>query len=142
MRLNPKKAVSRLLATNKKVVKRNKEWSLLRDLYEIGQECKEPFVQRWVLNLAFLAGKQYTFFNSNANILQQIRKIKGKRRFVDNQLLPHFRRQVSDLTRSNPEMSVVPSTTDDADIKAAKLGDAVIKGFWHFDDMRDRKSVV
>lgn len=138
MRLNPKKAVERLLPKTKSVAKRNAEWTMLEHLYEIGMECKESMIQRWVLNLAFLAGRQYTFFNSSANILQNISRVKGRRRRVDNQLLPHVRRQIADFIRTDPIMSVVPNTTDDADIRAAKLADAVAKGFWHNDDMKSK----
>jgi len=35
-------------------------------------------------------------------------------------------------------MSVIPSTTDDEDIRAAKMGDSVLKSFWHNDKMRKK----
>lgn len=109
---------------------RDKHWSFLKDKYDVGLELRRPFERQWILNLAFLAGKQYVFFNQSVHMLQMLRNNLGRTRSVDNQIISRWKRQVSDLIATPPTMSVVPNTTEDQDIKAAKLGDKVIKSFW------------
>ena len=106
--------------------------------YDHGLDMRKPFEQRWILNLAFLAGKQYTFFNDAAHMLQPLLRARGQVRNLDNQLLPRWRRQVSDLIKNNPEMSVVPVSNDIDDIKAAKMAGKVLKYFWKENKMRKK----
>lgn len=113
-------------------------WSMVKENYDAGLEARRPFEQRWILSLAFLMGKQYTFFNKSSQLLQQLRRIKGKRRSIDNQLISRWRRQVADLIRTKPSMSVVPASNDDEDIKAAKIGDKVLENFWRTNRMRKK----
>jgi hypothetical protein len=132
---------------NKKVAKlkkapgptgEDKHWPMMKELLENGLELRKPFEQRWIICLAFLAGRQYTFFNSSAYMLQQINPVRGRLRNVDNKLLPKWRRQISDLIKNDPIMSVIPETNDDEDIKAAKTGDKVIKSFWRSGKMKKK----
>ncbi len=132
---------------NKKVAKlkkspgptgKDKDWPMMKELLENGLELRKPFEQRWIICLAFLAGRQYTFFNSSAYMLQQINPVRGRLRNVDNKLLPKWRRQISDLIKNDPIMSVVPETNDDEDIKAAKTGDKVLKSFWRSGKMKKK----
>jgi len=132
---------------NKKVAKlkktpgptgEDKHWPMMKQLLDSGLELRRPFEQRWIICLAFLAGRQYTFFNSSASMLQQINPVRGRLRNVDNKLLPKWRRQISDLIKNDPIMSVVPETNDDEDIKAAKTGDKVIKSFWRSGKMKKK----
>lgn len=132
-----KKTLQRFL--NKKgVIKRDDYWGLLKDNLDLGLELRRPFEQRWLLNMAFFVGRQYTFFNQSAWILQQMRANKGRLRNVDNKILPHVRRQIADSIRNSPVMSVVPNTTDDEDIKAAKVGDKVLRSWWENNRMREK----
>lgn len=113
-------------------------WSFVQKRYEDGLEARRPFERKWILNLAFLMGKQYVFFNRNAHLLQELRKKPGVIRSVDNQLGWRWTREVADLIKNNPIMSVVPSSDDDEDIKAAKVGDKVIKSFWQSGKMKKK----
>jgi hypothetical protein len=105
-------------------------WPMMKEYIETGKEARRPAERKWILNLAFLHGRQYTFFNTSAHMLQQIGGYQKRLRIVDNQILPKWRRQVNDLIRTRPKMSVVPSSNQDEDIQAAKTGDKVIKHFW------------
>lgn len=113
-------------------------WPMVKEKFETGTELRRQFERQWILNLAFLAGKQYVFFSTAAHTIKQLKKIKGRIRNVDNILVRRWARQVSDLIASAPIMSVVPQTPDDQDIKAAKLGDRVIKAFWRNNHMRKK----
>jgi hypothetical protein len=134
------KAANHLLPKKKKSRKLDDQyWPIIDENYELGLELRRPHEQRWMLSLAFLAGKQYVFFNSAAHILQQIQRVKNRSRIVDNILLPRWRRQVSDLIKTAPAMSVVPNSNEDEDIKAAKLGDKVLQHVWR--SRRMKKSI-
>jgi len=117
---------------------KDSDWTMMKDFLDAGLEYREPFDKRWLLCLAFLAGKQYTFFNDSAHRLQQIRQVRGRLLNVDNKIMPKWRRQVSDLIKNDPIMSVIPETNDDEDIKAAKTGDKVIKSFWRSAGMKKK----
>lgn len=124
-----------------KIKGKNKDdelWPFLKDKYDLGVELRRPFERKWVINLAFLAGRQYVFFNSSAHLLQQLKRVKGRLRNVDNQLVRRWGRQVSDLIATAPIMCVVPESTEDQDIKAAKVGDKVLKSFWRSNKMRKK----
>jgi hypothetical protein len=139
MRLSrTKETVKHWLAKAKDVGKGDQDglWPLVKAALEIGTQARKPFEQRWVIDLAFLAGRQYTFFNRSAHALQQIRTVKGRIRNVDNQLLPRWRRQVADLIKNDPIMSVVPHSTDDEDINAAKVANKVLQAWWRNIEMR------
>lgn len=132
------KAIGGAFKAKKRKKKADELWPFMKEKYQTGIELRRPFERRWIINLAFLAGKQYVFFNQNAHLLQQLKRIKGRLRNVDNQLAPRWRRQVSDLIATPPIMSVVPNTTEDEDIKAAKLGDKVLKSFWAQNKMKQK----
>lgn len=131
-----------------KILKRNKAnkadelWPMLEDHYVSGRELRQPFEQKWIITLAFLAGKQYVFFNQAAHMLQQLRRTRGRMRSVDNQLISRWRRQISDLIATPPIMSVVPNTNEDEDLKAAKVADKVLKAFWSNAKMKKKVRVM
>lgn len=140
MRLNVK-AADYLKSRGKKVSDDTdaKYWPIVKECYDYGIELRRPYEREWMLNLAFLAGRQYVFFNSQAHILQQIARAKGRVRSVDNILLPKWRRQVADLIRDDPQMVVVPNTNEDEDIKSAKIGTKALQYFWRTSRMKKKR---
>jgi len=137
MRLNNRSA-EYLKGKGKKAKDKDRLWPEIAERFEIGLQLRRAFDAQWLINLAFFSGKQYTIFNTNAWVLQQLKLVKGRIRTVDNQILPKVRRQIADGVRNEPQMSVVPNTNDQDDIKAAKLGDDVLKHFWRQDKMRKK----
>ena len=113
-------------------------WAYIEKKKTDGMQARRPFEQKWLLNLAFLAGRQYVFFNSSAHVVQNLQPVPGRIRMMDNQLLPKVRRQIADFVKASPIMSVVPSTTEDEDIQAAKAGDKFLKSFWQKKMMKKR----
>ena len=113
-------------------------WAHIDERKEMGMEARRPFEQKWLLNMAFLAGRQYVFFNSTAHIIQNLTPVRGRISMMDNQLMPRVRRQIADFIKNNPIMSVVPSTTEDEDIQAAKAGDKFLKSFWQSNRMKKK----
>ena len=131
------KASERFFNSRKKNSK-DSLWVIVKENYDSGLEARRPYEQKWLLDLAFLMGKQYSFFNQSSNLVQQLRRVKGKRRNVDNQLMPRWRRQVADLIKTQPKISVVPASDDEEDIKASKIGDKVLDYFWRNSQMKKK----
>lgn len=131
------KAADKYLS-KRRIKKGDRVWADLKNKLDEGLAARRPFEQKWLLCIAFLAGRQYTFFNSEAHIVQELSGLKGRRMRVDNILMPKWRRQVADLIKNNPRMSVVPNSVDDEDIKAAKTGDKVLKHFWRDNGMKKK----
>ena len=126
----------RLKISNKKGQSKNsKLWSVIKAKLTTALEAQAPYSQRWLINLAFFAGKQHCWFDTGRNSLFHLPAVKNKVRLVDNQILPKVRRQVSNAIRTNPVVTVVPNTNDNEDIKAAKIGTKVIKHFWRTNKM-------
>jgi len=109
-------------------------WPVICDRRDLGLTFRRPFEERWLISLSFLSNQQYVFYNQTAQMLQHLVKQKNRVRLVDNKILPRFRKQVSRMIKNNPRMSVVPNTSDQADLKAAKIGDKVLKAW-----QRERK---
>lgn len=118
--------------------KRDIDWAFLKKKYDLATSLRKPFERRWLITASFLAGKQYVFYNQTAEILQQILMKKGKLRIVDNKLLPRYRKQVSRLIKNSPIMTVVPSSSDQEDIEAARKGNKFLKHFWRNDRMNKK----
>lgn len=118
--------------------KKDQYWPYIKNHHDTGMEIRRHAERRWIVSLAFLVGRQYTFFNTDAHALQELGKLGKQTRQVDNQLFSRWRRQVSDLVKNNPQMSVVPNSTDDEDIKAAKVGTKVLLHFWRQNKMKKK----
>ena len=115
-----------------------KLWTYIQQKRTDGLEARRPFEQKWLLSQAFLAGRQYVFFNSTAHVVQNLQPVRGRVRMMDNQLMPKVRRQIADFIKNEPIMSVVPSSTEDEDIRAAKAGDRFLKSFWRSNRMKKK----
>ena len=77
-----KREVKKLLKKAKPNTKDNL-WPMLKDNFTMGQELRRPFERIWQLNLSFLAGKQYVFYNQAAELLQHLVHNKGRIKVVD-----------------------------------------------------------
>jgi hypothetical protein len=117
-------------------------WPYIRDLRMEGEEARRPYERQWLLNLAFLSGKQYAYYNQGAEKVQQVKTQKGRVRVIDNKILPRYRKQVARMLRSDPVMTVIPASASAEDIRAAKIGSKVLKNFWRQDRMRVKRRML
>ena len=70
------KAADHLLPKKIKSRKQDDQYyPVVQERYDLGIELRRPYEQRWMLCLAFIAGKQYVLFNSTAHILQQVYRL-------------------------------------------------------------------
>lgn len=136
-----KRSVARWLSgrtVGKGEKKRRDDWIFLKEKYDLALNLRKPFERRWLINLSFLSGRQYVFYNQTAESLQQILIRKGKLRIVDNKLLPRYRKQVSRLIRNSPTATVVPNSNDQEDIEAARSGTKFLEHFQRNDKTKGK----
>lgn len=81
---------------------------------------------RWKKYIAWVAGNQLTDVNRRSNKLIEI-PLKRKRRIVFNRLRSFVRTTLAKLSADVPQMSVIPKTSDNSDIEAARAGSRVIE---------------
>ena len=93
---------------------------------------------RWKKYIAWVAGHQLYDFNRFSRKLVEV-PLKRKRRIVFNRLRSFVRTTLAKLSADVPQMSVIPKTSDNSDIEAARAGSRVIE---HLADKVDLPAVL
>lgn len=114
-------------------------WEFIQNNLTVGLELRRSYETQWILNMAFLAGKQWSFYNTSTSTLHEVRAVPGQQLIVDNIILPKWKRQVSNLIKSRPRISIVPNSSQEEDIAAAKLG-AKALDYYFTNNFMKRKS--
>jgi hypothetical protein len=98
--------------------------------------------RKWVLQLAYYTGRQWTSIDSTGRLYEpDVGPYKLK--LVDNRIMPGVLTQTAKMSKMRPSMTVVPSTGDDMDVTAAKLGDQVLEEKWESLDLtRKRRQAI
>ena len=100
----------------------------LEELYnqsKTGRAWLEPV---WILNLAYYNGDQWLAWNGRQLFQPNLRP--NRITIVDNRIQGCVRTEIAKLTMSRPVFTVVPGTSDDEDVNAANLGEAVMRYLW------------
>lgn len=118
-------------ATKPSYVERFSDAAAARTVYET----------QWRLNLAWLAGRQYTTASPTAATLQEPPAPPWRVRLVANRILPIWRSALGRMLKTRPVPDVIPASGDEADILTAKVGEKIIKHIWSSQGMDGRKVV-
>ena len=98
--------------------------------YEKCQRVRLQFERQWFLNMAFYFGRQYyTWTNNLAAPIAKLIEPKAppwRVRAVSNKIKPIIRSEHSKLNKERPVPFVIPSTTDDADVHAARGAEIIL----------------
>jgi hypothetical protein len=131
MAIEPVKyAVRKLMPKNKQSQAAVELWPEIDRRLQAGLQTRKPFEWQWILNMAFIFGKQYSVMDSSTSRLVEISLNPHEIRSTDNQMLPNWRRQVTDFVKSRPEFVAVPVSQSEEDREAANLATKVAKAFW------------
>lgn len=112
---------------------------LIRQLDAYYSDCKKyrlQFENQWFLNLAFYFGRQYVqWTNTRAGAINMNRLIEPaappwRVRLIINKVRSTVRKEMSKITKERPVGFVIPKSTDDQDLLAAKAGDSLVEYFW------------
>lgn len=128
VQLSPKDAQDLVLFVNKK--------------YSQMKTDRSQFERQWYLNMAFFFGRQNVIFKNMAGAGGRLVVPPAppwRVRMVINKIRPMVRRELAKLTSQKPSASVVPASSDDADLFAANAGEQIWESMYYGKDV---KSIV
>ena len=110
--------------------------SYLNGLYESSRKQRLKFENSWYMNLAFFFGKQYVQWQSSSPSMAQYNRLweppapSWRVRLVSNRIRPLLRVELSKVTKEKPRGFVIPSTSDDDDVAAARAAESIWDFLW------------
>ncbi len=90
------------------------------------REARRSLEAQWQLNINFMMGNQYSYIASNGGINQDTKQYFWQEKEVFNQIAPIVETRISKICGNTPNVTVVPATTDEADVESAKLSKEII----------------
>jgi hypothetical protein len=113
----------------------------LDSLYERARRARWRFERQWFVNLSFYFGRQWiTWLAGGAPDYARLYEPQAppwRVRLVVNRIKPAIRREMSKVMKEKPTAYVIPSTTDDSDIAAARAGEAIFEHLWRTLKVKD-----
>ncbi len=120
-----------------KLFKKSGETELLGLANEWFKDCRTARLQyerQWYLNLAFYFGRQYVQWSNNVTAADPgiMRLVEPKAppwrvRLISNKCKPVIRKEIAKLTKQKPQPFVIPASTDDDDLAAARAGEQIFE---------------
>lgn len=93
------------------------------------QQARLNFEKQWVENLAFYSGRQWIITSRATNGSFQLQEAPSQDRWrvrhTSNRILPIIRKELTKLSKEEPQFFVLPDSTEEADRLAAMAGDAI-----------------
>ncbi len=90
------------------------------------QSERKQFEATWKLCMNFLMGNQYCSIAPNLEVENSDKQYFWQEREVYNHIAPTLDIRLAKLQKVRPIMSVMPASTDDCDLKTAKLCKKII----------------
>lgn len=82
---------------------------------------------QWYLNIAYYVGQQYLAYDKTTKKLYEPPKDPTDIRLVANRISPIIRTELAKITKNKPIMTVIPASSEDEDINAAKIGEKIME---------------
>ena len=114
------KGEEKMSKTNSKIVE-----EVVSD-YLSRREARRSLEAQWQLNINFMMGNQYSYIASNGGLNQDTKQYFWQEKEVFNQIAPIVETRISKICSNTPSVTVVPATTDEADVESAKLSKEII----------------
>lgn len=95
--------------------------------FENRQKERKSFEAQWQLNNNFLIGNQYCFISLLNNVEDYDKKYFWQEREVFNHIAPIIDARLAELVAIRPKMSVIPASSEENDIKVAKLSKDILE---------------
>lgn len=108
---------------------KSKEERLVEEVYKDylkRRETRRSLEAQWQLNINFYIGNQYSKILSNNNISSVDKQYFWQEKEVFNHITPSVETRIAKITRLTPEFAILPASTDEADIKSAKLSKDIV----------------
>lgn len=109
---------------------------LARQINDWLRDCKISRLQyerEWYINLAFYFGKHYAQWSNPAIADAGIMRLfeppvpPWRVRLVSNKVKPVIRKELAKVIKEKPQPFVIPASTDDDDLAAARAGEAIFE---------------
>lgn len=105
---------------------------------EYGEQMRRGFNESAWTNLAFYMGRQWAQFDSRTGRMYEPDVAAGERRRVLNYIKPAVLSTIAKLTQHQPGWIVMPGTSDEDDIQAARACDKLLEHIWYDVRMRTK----
>lgn len=106
----------------------------LDSLFERAKSQRWRFDQQWYVNLSYYFGRQWVnWLNKTSPNLARLHEAAAppwRVRLTVNRIKPAIRREMSKVMKEKPTAFVIPSSTEDNDVAAAKAGEAIFEHLW------------
>lgn len=106
--------------TNKDIVEDVKQDYIAR------RDARRSLEAQWQLNINFMMGNQYSYLASNGAVRQDEKQFFWQEKEVFNHIAPIVETRISKIASKVPNITVVPASTDEADLESAKLSREII----------------
>ena len=103
---------------------------ILEDFEERNRERK-PFERQWQTNANFVVGNQFCSIDNFGNTCSVDKDFEWQENQVYNYLASMYESRLAKLARVRPQMTVLPSTSEEKDIKSAKVSKSILKSIEH-----------
>ena len=91
------------------------------------REERKHLEAKWLLNLNFLEGKQYSTLNSRLELVDYGKRYLWEERGVYNHIAPLIESRLAKFTRVNTAVNVRPASGENEDIQSAKLATKLLE---------------
>ena len=130
-----------MIEKTKKKIKENKFYEDLvkevREDFLNRQKERRPIEKQWLINLNYLSGNQYCEIAANGEVEETEKYYFWQTRNAYNHIAPVVDSRIARLTRSCPIMTVRAQGEEEADLKTAKLTDALLKSAYSRTNMAE-----
>lgn len=103
----------------------------VNNLFEKAKKGRWKFEQQWYMNLAMYFGQQWLAWQNGAspslNKLYEPQAPSWRVRLVANRIRPIIRTELAKVIKEHPTAFVIPSSTEDDDLMAARAGEAIFE---------------
>lgn len=100
-------------------------------MYNSCRSARIPFERQWYMNLAFFFGKQYVVWAPGAagsiTRMYEPPAPKWRVRLIINKVRPNIRFELTKVTKEQPQMYVIPASTEEADVSAARAAEQIVE---------------
>ena len=90
------------------------------------RDARKSLESQWQLNVNFMMGNQYSYIASNGAIRQDDKQYFWQEKEVFNHIAPIVETRISKICANTPNVTVVPASTDEADVESAKLSKDIL----------------
>ena len=108
-----------------------KRVAYVEEQYKQSENSKRRILEDAWLGIAFFTGRQWAVYNRVTRMVEEPHPPHWRVRMILNYVLPTVETLCGKLVENRPGVSVMPVSTDDDDIEAARQSEKLIEHLWH-----------